>query len=120
MAKGSTNGLGRGGGGKERVINSGQRATMGTSVYSMKPDAPSGTEFRAGMLEAKEGFGKSDAPDNRTSKRKQTSAQSSMGACYHITPSVKSSAPGPDNRVQANSRIVPAVMGARSNFWAEG
>lgn len=116
----TTNGMGRGKGGKEKVVNSGQRPTMGTSIYSMPVDAPSGTEFRNGMLEHRQGGDKSDAPDNRTSKRSQVSAQSALGASYHITPSIKQSAPGPDPRTQANGRIVPSVMGSRRNFWAEG
>lgn len=119
MAKGSTNSMGRkavGRGDKDRVINSGQRPTVGNSVFQQPVDAPSSTEFRAGMLSHKEGFSKSDAPDSRGGKRKGVMAQSALGARYHITPNVNAVVqPEPDTL--RNTRVVPSAMGTGRNFW---
>lgn len=118
MARGSTNGTGRRSVGrtKEVVINSGQRKTMGTSAYQ-RPDAPSASEFRAGMLSHKEGVDKSDAPDNRTSRRRSAGlARTSLGARYRITPNTNAVVPQ-DTRTLSSSRVVPPVMGRRG-FWA--
>lgn len=120
MARGSTNNTGRrstGRRGQDPVVNSGQRRTMGTSAYSLRPDSPSGSEFRAGMLSHKEGFGKSDAPDNRTSRRRNAGlARTSLGARYTISPSMKVPQ---DPNVLRNTRVVPPVTGSGRNFWAQ-
>lgn len=123
MARGSTNGMGRRGGGRspdrEIVINSGQRKTMGTSAYQMRPDAPSASEFRAGMVSHKEGVDKSDAPVGRTSKRRSAGlARTSLGARYRITPNTNAVVK-PDPRTLGSTKVVPPVMG-RSSFWAGG
>lgn len=118
----STNGLGiRKSSGKDPVVNSGQRKTIGTSIYAMKPDAPSATEFRTGMLETKEGFGKSDGPDNMREaggKGRKSVMRSSMGARYGISEVGRPAQGFEMQNVQSNGRIVPAVMGTRSNFGA--
>lgn len=116
MARSSTNSMGRKalGRGGEKVVNSGQRQTVGTSAYQLT-DAPSASEFRAGMLEHKEGFGKSDAPDSRGGKRKAIKAQT-MGARYHISPNVNAVVPQ-DPQTLRSTRIVPAVSGTGRNFW---
>lgn len=117
MARSNTNGMGRRGTGrtKDVVINSGQRKTVGTSIYQQPIDSPSSTEFRAGMLSQKEGSAKSDAPDSRGGKRKAIRAQS-MGARYTISPNVNAVVQ-PDARTQRSSRVVPPVMGRRA-FYA--
>lgn len=116
MAK-STNNMGRkavGRRGQDRVVNSGQRQTMGPGF--MRPDAPSATEFRTGMLEHKEGFDKSDAPDSRGGKRKQVMAQTTLGARYRISPNVNAVVPQEPTTLRS-TRVVPAVSGAGRNFW---
>lgn len=121
----STNGMGNAGTGKskDKVVNSGQRKTVGTSIYQQPVDAPSGSEFIGGMLEAKEGFAKSDAPvgvkEPGGKGRKKFTASSSMGARYTISPNMNA-AHGfqPDGNTQANGRIIPPVMGQSRNFGA--
>ena len=116
MAKGATNSTGRAGLGKkgDKVLNSGQRPTMGPGF--MRPDAPSATEFRTGMLEPKKGavpdpLGVMGAPAHR----RQTMARTSMGPRYRITPNVNAVVK-PEPETQRNLRTVPSVMGSRPNF----
>lgn len=117
MARSSTNSMGRRavGRGGDKVTNSGQRATQGTSAYQLT-DAPSATEFRAGMLEHKEGFDKSDAPDSRKGGKRKTIMAQSMGARYHISPNVNAVVPQ-DPQTLRSTRVVPAVSGTGRNFW---
>jgi hypothetical protein len=116
MAKGSTNNTGRTGLGKkaDKVTNSGQRPTMGPGF--MRPDAPSATEFRTGMLEPK----KDAVPDplgvmGAPARRKQVMARSAMGPRYRITPNVNAVVPA-EPTTQRNLRTMPSVMGSRPNF----
>lgn len=118
MARGSTNNKGRAALGKkaDRVTNSGQRETMGPGF--MRPDAPSATEFRAGMLRAKgdavpDPLGVMGAPAHRG----RTMARSSMGPRYRITPNVNAVVQ-PEPTTQRNLRTVPSTMGSRPNFNA--
>lgn len=122
MAK-STNGLGYGtrSGDKDPVVNSGQRKTVGTSIYAMPVDAPSGSDFISGMLEAKEGWAKSDAPvgvkEPGGKGAKKFTASSSAGARYSISPNMYARGGFVENAsTQANGRIVKATMGSRQNF----
>jgi hypothetical protein len=121
MAK-NTNGMGAKalGGGADKVTNSGQRVTVGDSVYSTKPDAPSATEFRAGMVEGKPGMSKADPlAVGTTSTRKSAGlARSSLGPRF--SPAITHRPGFVENAsVQANGRTVPAVMGVRNSFYAE-
>jgi hypothetical protein len=116
MAKGSMNEKGRAKLGQkaDRVINSGQQPTMGPGF--MRPDVPSATEFRAGMLEPKKGA----VPDPLgvmapATPRKRVMAQSALGARYRITPNVNAVVQ-PEPTTQRNLRTVPSVMGSRPNF----
>ena len=116
----STNGMGVGkGGGREKVLNSGQRLTMGTQPYSMKPDTPSSSEFRNGMLEAKPGVDKSGAPVGGKSNRKNGGlARANVRAYGNATMITHKPGFVENASTQANGRIVPAVMGPK-NFWDE-
>lgn len=116
MAAGSMNQRGRAKLGQkaEKVMNSGQRPTMGPGF--MRPDAPSATEFRAGMLERK----KDAVPDplgvmGAPARRGQVMARSAMGPRYRITPNVNAVVP-PEPTTGRNLRIMPSVMGTRPNF----
>jgi hypothetical protein len=117
MARSNTNGMGRravGRGDKDRQINSGNRPTMGTQVYSQPVDAPSGSEFRAGMLVGSHNA-KDVGPDTRKANRKNVQ-RSPMGARRRITPNVNAVVQA-DPRTQTTSRVVPPAIGSRSNFW---
>lgn len=116
MAKGSTNEKGRAKLGQraDKVMNSGQRPTMGPGF--MRPDAPSATEFRAGMLEPK----KDAVPDplgvmGAPTPRKRVMARSALGPRYRITPNVNAVVQ-PEPTTQRNLRTMPSVMGSRPNF----
>lgn len=116
MASGSTNSKGRAKLGQraDKVMNSGQRPTMGPGF--MRPDAPSATEFRTGMLEQK----KDAVPDplgvmGAPARRKQVMARSAIGPRYRITPNVNAVVQ-PDPTEGRNLRIMPSVMGTRPNF----
>ena len=122
MAK-STNGLGVAGNvGREKVINSGQRKTVGTSIYGIRADTPSSSEFRSGMLEAKPGVDKGDAVlGNKPAKgRKQNLVMGTMGARYTISPNMHARGGFLAQDVQGQSRIIPSAMGSRKNFGAAG
>ena len=117
MARGSTNNKGRAALGKkaDRVTNSGQRETMGPGY--LRPDAPSATEFRAGMLTPKHGavpdpLGVMGAP-----ARRSRTMVSRAGARHRITPNVNAVVQ-PEPTTQRNLRTVPSTMGARPNFNA--
>lgn len=116
MAQGSMNAKGRARLGQkaDKVINSGQRPTMGPGF--MRPDAPSATEFRTGMLEPKKGA----VPDPlgvmaAATPRKRVMARSAMGPRYRITPNVNAVVQ-PEPTTQRNLRTMPSVMGSRPNF----
>jgi len=120
MPKGQTNNLGRAKPGKERVINSGQRVTVGNSIYGMRPDAPSGTEFRAGMLEAKPGMSKPDPLAVGTTSRRKSAGLARNALGPRFAPAITHRPGFQENAsTQANGRIVPGVMGSRRNFWSQ-
>lgn len=98
----------------DKVMNSGQRPTMGPGF--MRPDAPSATEFRAGMLTAKhdavpDPLGVMGAP----ARRGRVMARTAMGPRYRITPNVNAVVQ-PEPTTQRNLRTMPSVMGSRPNF----
>lgn len=116
MAKGSMNDKGRARLGQkaDKVMNSGQRPTMGPGF--MRPDAPSATEFRTGMLEPKKGA----VPDPLgvmapPVRRGRVMARTAMGARYRITPNVNAVVPQ-EPTTQRSLRTMPSVMGSRPNF----
>jgi len=121
MARGATNDMGRKAvrdGQRDPVTNSGQRKTMG--AFSMKPDAPSATEFREGFLRPKgdavpDPLGVMAAP-----ARRRRGLQRTMGARLTISPNTHAVVPPEAAPTLANARIVPAVTGTRRNFWNHG
>jgi len=117
----STNNTGRratGRRGGDRQINSGNRPTMGAGIYKQPVDAPSGHEFRAGMV-VPDHSGKSDAPDSRTAVRKKGGlAQQTLGARYRITPNVNAVVHD-DPRTLRSTRIVPSSSGTGRNFYGQ-
>lgn len=116
MAKG-TNGTGRRalGGGKDKTLNSGQRPTAGVPG---RPDAPSGTEFRTGMLEQKAGMAVPDPLGvmGMSTRKSSGTTRTSGGARLRISPNVNAVAKA-EPLTQKNLRTVPSVMGSRPNFW---
>jgi hypothetical protein len=122
MARSSTNNAGRratGRRGGDRQINSGNRPTMGAGIYKQPVDAPSGHEFRAGMVTPRHS-GKSDAPDSRGGHRRSGGlAQTTLGARYRITPNVNAVVME-DPRTLRATRVVPSTSGTGRNFWAQG
>lgn len=120
MARSNTNGMGRravGRRGQDRQINSGNRPTMGTGFYTKPVDAPSASEFRAGMVVPS--HNSKGEPIDPAVVRKRTKAQTTLGARYHISPNVNAVVQ-PDTRTLTSSRIVPPAIGTRRNFWAQG
>lgn len=123
MARSSTNTMGRrstGRRGGDRQINSGNRPTMGTGVYTQPVDAPSGREFRAGMVvpshEGKADFEGGPRPANR---KRGGLARTTLGPRYRITPNVNAVVQD-DPRTLRQTRIVPSASGTGRNFWAQG
>lgn len=121
MARGSTNNTGRratGRGDRDRQINSGNRPTMGPGHWKQPVDAPSGREFREGMVVQRHD-GKSDAPDSRAGNRRNGGlAQRTLGARYRITPNVNAVVQA-DSRTLSRTRVVPPTTGTGRNFWGQ-
>lgn len=107
-------------GNKDRVINSGQRKTVGGSIYSQKPDAPSASEFREGFLRLKGDAVPDPLGVMAPAVPRKKGTNRTMGARLTISPNTHAVVPVEAAPTMANARIVPAVMGSRRNFWAEG